>query len=229
MKNLVLFAVILTIGISYGQQDQNSNKLKLEKGIWFLGGNLSFNISNLENERDSGTGDNDRYNFNINAKSGHFVSDNLLLGLGIGYGYGLSESSSRPLEGDNENSEFNNQTLSLFPFVRGFKAISSKLALYLEGEIRYSRFWSENSSNDVLFQESDGSSWFIGFRPGITYFVSKKLALEANIGNIGYSYSENETQDFDTEGFDNSFESKSNSFSASLNPSEIFFGLSYYF
>ena len=98
--------------------------------------------------------------------------------------------------------------------------MSKNLALYLEGQLGYERFWSENRFSDLDRDTSNGDGFFVNARPGISFFASKNLAFETSIGVLGYSYSSSEGEDFDNE---------QQNFSFSLNPSDLFFGLSYFF
>ncbi|MEO1010367.1 MAG: hypothetical protein AAFX53_03620 [Bacteroidota bacterium] len=229
MKKITFLAVVFTIGISYGQQNQNNEVLILEKGRWFLGGNASLDITSAENENDAGTGENDRWSVDLNGKTGHFFANNLLVGLGIGYGHTNSENTNRDMGNQTDTTGFNIQDLSLYPFIRGYKSIVKKIALFLEGEARYSRIWRNNTLDNRTTSESTINQVFIGLRPGFTYFATTNLAFEANLGVMGYSYNDGESESFNTNGPNPMGQSQSSSFTLSLNPSNLFFGLAYYF
>ncbi|CAM1335111.1 hypothetical protein [Tenacibaculum aestuariivivum] len=64
------------------------------------------------------------------------------------------------------------------------------------------------------------NAYSIGVHPSLTYFLNKKLALQASLGFLGYTKTD----------YDNSDGSKANNdnFNFSLNSSNLLFGLSYF-
>ena len=192
------------------------------------GGNASLSFGNSESKTDSGTTENDRWAIAINGKTGHFFGNNILVGLGVGYQFNDS-NTDRDFNGQTDTSEFDRQELSLFPFVRGYKSLGPKTALFLEGEFRYSRILSKDYNEGQQTSEGTSNDFFIGLRPGITYFATKNLALEANFGVLGYRYGDGESEFFNANDPNSVSEQQGGSFDFSLNPNNLFFGLSYYF
>ena len=61
----------------------------------------------------------------------------------------------------------------------------------------------------------------LNLQPGIVFFPTNTIGVEATVGNIGYSSFKSETENSD-------FSSKSSGFSANFGLSSVFFGISLY-
>ncbi|WP_303318025.1 outer membrane beta-barrel protein [Flavivirga abyssicola] len=217
MKKLFFIAAIIIYGAAFGQE--SSKKLVIEKGTFNIGGKASFSFSNYENEDDIPK---DKYSeFGITPNFGYALKNNLIIGLGVGYSYGESE-----------NYRINNSIVhrydatfnrfSIFPYIKKYFPLGNKLTLFLQGEVNYSENKTKRSNSEFLNNNDDSrNTFFAGFRPGITYFLSKKLALEANLGSLGYNKAKHNY------GSNNS--NKSESFNFNLNSSNLQFGVSYFF
>ena len=227
MRKILFVSALLTLGVTRAQTDQ-TDRLIIEKGTWNLTGSASLSFGSNDSENASFSGSGDFNSFSLNPLFGYAVNDNFVVGLGLGYGRTSSESDSVDNDGLMNEFESEGTGYSIFPYARKFFSISSNFAFFLQGEARYT-----NGSNEVtrtldgattFTSDADSESWFFGFRPGITYFVSKRFAFEANLGALGYATSNNEGNT----GTDVS-ESDSREFNFELNPANLFFGLSYYF
>ncbi|GFD74597.1 hypothetical protein KUL113_40170 [Tenacibaculum sp. KUL113] len=212
MKKLLLSTMLFALSFAYGQEKKENEKLTIEKGTWYVGGNVSLGHTNSEFEDSPNTSK--YFNFNFSPKIGYTFNDNLILGLGLGYGYTESES------GNTTNNQVNTTNhFRVFPYIKKYFPVGKKLTISLQGEFRYS--YSEYEKNDVL--NSNGghtNEYFIGVRPGITYFLNKNLALEANIGTLGYN---NATQKSGSPS-----KRTWSSFNFNINSTDLMFGLSYY-
>ncbi|ARV15020.1 outer membrane beta-barrel protein [Polaribacter sp. SA4-12] len=204
MKKLLVIIAILFYGVTSAQ----------EKGTWVFGGELNF--SNGENDYIDSTSD---YNaFGITAKTGYvFIKNNLELGLGLGYSRSKNENSYSSSSSHYEN-KYNSYTIS--PYVKKYLPINDTFSFFLQGEVAFSNYNRKQDYDNSDDTNIDGNTVFIGLRPGFVYFVTKNIALNANIGALGYSTNKYKS--------DNITESKSNSFSFNLNSSNLIFGLSYY-
>jgi hypothetical protein len=212
-KLLLLIATFFAFTIANAQEKEQ--KLTIKKGTWSYGGNFSLNFENNENENQTYTSDNDHFRFNLYPKIGYAIEDNLTLGLGLGYGYSKNEYEYS----DSGNDELKSNSFSIFPYIKKHIPLGNKLAVFVQGEARLSTFKTDYSSEDY---ERTGNSVFIGVRPGITYFLNNKVALEANFGSLGYSHSSSENSD------NNPSESSSNYFNLNLNSSDLYFGITVY-
>ncbi len=133
--------------------------------------------------------------------------------MGLGYKTSKNENS---YSSSYSESKYNSYTIS--PYIKKYLPINNTFSFFLQGEVAFSNYnRKENYANS---NNTDGDTFFIGLRPGFVYFVTKNIALNANIGALGYSTNKYKR--------DNLTESKSNSFNFNLNSSNLIFGLSYY-
>lgn len=211
MKKLLLFTMLFALSFSYAQE--KNKKLNIKKGTWSLSGETSFSFNN--NKADNQVYEDKSYLFNFAPKIGYTISDNLILGVGIGYGYGDSKSTN-----PSNTYERKNYSMSIFPYIKKHFSVGKKVTLSLQGEFKYSHTKYEDEQNNSLNNnDSKTNAYSIGIRPGITYFLNKKLALEANLGFLGYTRT-----NYDN----NSYKGNNSSFNFNFNPSNLMFGLSYY-
>jgi hypothetical protein len=127
-------------------------------------------------------------------------------------------------ESENLASTFGNM-----PYIRSYKSVNKNLLLFVQCEIGYSTIQSEFQNKSRNISMGSGNEFRIGIKPGITYFISKRMSLEASLGGLTYN---NSNQDFEIRNDDNTFnqsDSSGNSFNFSINPSDFLFGLSFYF
>lgn len=227
MKKALLFVTLLGIGSLSGQESKKE-KLTIEKGTWNIGGNFSFGFAKNDSKDELRSNENENTSISFFPNVGYALNKNIITGISFGYGYGKSESSSQNDGSTDSFSSNNRRTLSIAPYVRGYLPVGEKLAFYAQGEVGFSNAKNQSyqENTNVPINESTSKNYFIGIRPGMTYFISKSLALETGLGFLGYSKTDSEFES-DSGTFDQSGEA--NNFSFSLNSSDLFFGLSYYF
>ena len=159
-------------------------------------------ISNPTNFADS--------NFILNG--GYFISNNIAIGLNAGYAY----SSFGPVD----ETEY----LIVGTYLKLFKGIGKKTALnlttsfdYLNGYITESSFFSGRPT-----VKSDFETFLVNIAPGLTYFISKKLAFEVSLG--GLSFRSNKIESGNVLG--STF--RDNNFGVSLSLSRVNLGVNIY-
>lgn len=214
MKKLLIITFLLTFGIIIGQEKEEN--LNIQKGTWNLGGTFSLNNSNSEFNANTSKNENDQFYIGFYPRVGYAINNNLIIGLGLGYEYRDFKTYYSGIENYNSNQN----TLVVFPYIKKYFNLTEKFSFHLQGEFRVSKSWTD--SKDLININSNETSniLFVGIRPGITYFLTKKFALETSIGTLGYSTGKNE--------IDNG-EGKFNSFDLNFNSNNLLFGLSYYF
>ncbi len=220
MKKTLLAAVLLFTAIANAQE--KNEKLVIKKGTWNIAGNLSLDFSNNERRNYSEYpyntfNESKNFAYNLLPSTSYFISDNLSVGLGVGFGHAFSELSA-------PNDTRTSNSYSIAPFVKKYFAIGKKVSLSLKGEASYARINTRNNDFDTV-NDIYTNSYFIGIKPGITFFVSKNLALETTFGSLGYRNSKNTFSGPST----GVFTHQNESFSFNLQSSDLFFGLSYYF
>ncbi|WP_298507363.1 outer membrane beta-barrel protein [uncultured Kordia sp.] len=214
MKKYIYYICLLLVAFVHAQEvDTNdADVLRFEKGAQFLNLNLSLNHSNEETILSSQEViETKRSNITIRSSYAYAISDNFFLGLGLGYVHSTSDTKNGTTNVD-DNSLVGN-TYTIFPYARYYKGIGEKLAVFLQGEASY------RHSNIHTFKSNNFSA---GLRPGITFMMDKNLALEASVGFLGY-FSGTSEEDGGLSERDNK------GFRASLNSSNLLFGLNYYF
>ncbi len=207
---------------SFASAQEPSEVLVIEKGTWNLTGNIALSFQNNENgfhqQENSSEGSSDL--FILAPFFGYAIKNNVVIGAGLNYSHQKIETSRIGLN-PNNSFAFTSQSVGITPYIRGYKGIGKQLSLYLQGEASYNRSWSTNQQNgETETNDRNGNNLFIGIRPGITYFLNKKLAIESTFGSLGYTYGEGKS--------DQSY-GKGNNFNLDLNPSNLFFGIAYYF
>ena len=133
----------------------------------------------------------------------------------MGYHYWDNEQTNLQ---DSNTSSYSNNSFSIFPYIKKIFPLGSKFALHIQGETNLSSNKHKAKNNNESYT-STSKSLFIGLRSGFNYKLSKKVLLQANFGNLGYSYTESENLN------NNSISSKSNNFSLSLSSSNLTFGV----
>jgi len=204
---------LLVASFGFAQDDQDN--FTIQKGQWNLEG--SFSINSSQRDTDSSDFENsssENFNFSISPELGYAVADNLLVGLGVSYSYSKSEFNQVT---DDRTSESN--SIGFSPYIEKFFPLNADFALSIKGEARYS-FGNSTSESNSNTSESDSNSFFIGFRPGINYFVSDQIFLQANFGALGYESFKNE---------DDLNVNENNSFGLNLSTSSLFFGINILF
>lgn len=232
MKNGILFSVLIC-SLTVIAQDPDEEKLIIEKGTWNVGGNLSVTFSDNENAFNQQENLNNSKNFNITIvpNIGYAIGKNLMLGANVGVGFGTGDSSSRTggFPDNQFSAESESTSWNIAPYVRAFLPVGKRTAFYVQGEVGYSTSKNSSSSEQNGFintNESRNTGYSAGLRPGLTYFMTNRLALETQLGFLGYSTNTFESKD---ENDTVSGTSENSNFGFNFNPSQIFFGLSYYF
>ena len=225
MKTFLMITAICVTTFCAAQETEE--KQIIEKGTWNITGNASINFSNgtdhsyptstfLGDTRETSSS-----SFSITPSFGYAFKDNISLGVGLQYRNYTSEGTVSD-DITSNSSKSTQHGLGIAPYVRGYKGIGKQLSLYLQGEINYFKYWNSNKLNNQNEQNDHKiNTVFIGIRPGITYFLNKKLAMEVTYGFLGYSFSEIK--------YDAGNYSKNNSFNLNLNTSDLLFGVAYYF
>ncbi|MEM6685565.1 MAG: hypothetical protein AAF617_07180 [Bacteroidota bacterium] len=214
MKKYILYIGLLFAVLVHAQEadTQDSDVLTFQKGSQFVNTNFAFtlrdeefrSLDNLDVTNVSETG------LSIRASYAYSVVENLFLGVGLSY-----QNITRKIEnsfGTPDDTSITNG-YGVFPFVRYYKGIGKKLALYLQAEasVRYSKI-----------ETTKANSFSTGLRPGVTFLMNKNLALEASLGFLGYFSNSTDNEESVSE-------SDSDGFQLSLNSSNLLFGLNYYF
>ncbi len=145
-------------------------------------------------------------NLIVNPKAGYYISDRDAVGLSFYFDYYRGERSFDSVTYVTKNKEY-----GIFPFWRRNVFYDDTKGAFVETRLG---FIAGNSKPKTIYLS-------VELRPGLYYFVTKRLAVETSIGGIEYSY---DIIDHGELG-----KGVSNGISASFGLSSIFLGFQYYF
>jgi len=184
-KILLLITIIPSTLTGYSQT---------EKGKKMIGGQISFGGSQYSRIDSSTMAKATIQSFNINPKFGYFIKDNFAVGGNVDFG--LSHYVGNIID-PNYTSTFKSKSISFGAgvFARYYKKINDNFSFFLNGNLLYSHSpysryeRTTNSITNVFNTERIFHTISIAISPGLVYFPSPKLGIEASFGNIFYNYS----------------------------------------
>lgn len=198
MKKVVLsLAAMLAFGLANAQETTTDNG-GFSQGDVFISGSVGYGSDEDFNG--------DKVNeFNISPKAGYFVTNNIAVGLSLGY------TNSKTEESGEADTKFN--TFEVGAFGRYYFTPASQFSIFGQLGLGYSTSKAEQGDAETKF-----NGFNVGLAPGISYFVSKNIALEATFGLLGYQSVKNDDTD-----------AKADSFDLGLDLGDINFGIVYKF
>lgn len=170
MQKRILLAVF-TVTVATGVNAQ------IKKGALLLGGQLSFNSQKNESTAPNVYVSNSNSLF-ISPAFGKAVKENLFVGVDLVYSHGKYQTSSTSKQlSDGYGAGF---------FVRQYKALGK--GFYLFGQARVGGVYNKQAYTDQVQANNNSSTKGftvqLGFYPGVSYAVSKKLQVEAGFSNL---------------------------------------------
>ena len=170
MKKKILLSLSVIVCSVFSSQAQ------IEKGDLLLGGSFGIN-ANSANSSSYTTS-----NANFAPHIGLAIGKNSVIGLG----FGLSYSSNSAAQ---SNFDFSSSVLYKKYFV-----IRNKLGYYLQLHggilLATNKFTYIDSSGSAMKTNYKSYSYSVGITPGIYYGVTPRLLLTADVGGLGYAYSD---------------------------------------
>ncbi|QTD36466.1 outer membrane beta-barrel protein [Polaribacter batillariae] len=209
-KNILIFAILLTCNFLLAQK----------KGRFLIGGDFNYSSQKFEGSDNSGNiiDDNLGYSFSLNTKVGYlFNQSNIEIGISLGYSKSDRNESSNFNPNQSWDNEFKGYSFS--PYIKKYFPVNSNFSFTLDAF--FSIFYGESFYSQRQVQ-SDLINKSFGIRPGIFYFLTKNIALNSNIGFIGYR--ENKYKNQEGEAYD-----KNKFFDANFGFTNLFIGVTYFF
>lgn len=201
MKKILLSAVaIMAFGFANAQDTPTKG---FAKGDVFVSGSVGFGSEK--------TGELKSNVFNISPKAGYFVTENIAVGVKLGYTSGKDTNQVGP-----GTVEVKTNAFEAGAFGRYYFTPASQFSFF--GELS-AGFNSSKSEIEGVPGESKSNGFNVGLAPGISYFVSNNIALEATFGLLGYNTNK---PDFDGA-------ESTDTFNIGANLSDIRFGIVYKF
>lgn len=221
MKKVFIILSLITAVNAVKAQEVNQDSIFIDKGDFLISG--SFSTSSFKSEFEQldidETSETKSFSISFNPQVGYAVSKNSILGLRLGYGFSKFENSPDGL-GFSGNK---NNLYSIGPFFRRYFSLGSRFLFFVQGSANYLYVDSETYNNqNVIVSSANSNGIDVGARPGVTFFLNERLALESSFGNLGYNYQV-------TKRPDNEIRQQISGFSADFNLSTISLALSYYF
>ncbi|MDX1904263.1 MAG: outer membrane beta-barrel protein [Thermonemataceae bacterium] len=185
MKKITFLAIALFVASAVTSFAQTT------KGTVYLGGGLGFTTSSSKNKFEGGgvTVESDgpkSTTFSLVPGVGFFVADKLALGLDLSLDFG----STKIFDGDDEIKNSYNQ-ISFTPYVRKYFMMGDNFGFTgaLGLGVGFGSSKLETSSGGVTVS-ADGpktTSFQFGVVPGLVFFPTSKVGLEASFGFVGAS------------------------------------------
>lgn len=190
------------------------------KGDLFLGGSLNaaYGTSKAEVAGVDAEGPK-TFTFQITPRVGYFLSDKIVAGLDLGFMTNSTNDKSSGQEVKTTAMSYGGGV-----FARYYIVPTERFALFFEAGVNA---MAGNSKVETAGVSVDGPNTFAlnaGITPGVAVYVSKRVALEANYGFLGYSSVSGKTDN-------GGVETKTNqgSFGLNINPGTFEFGMSVLF
>lgn len=203
MKKIILSAVAL---VAFGfaaqaQETTTSGEGGFAQGDMFISGSVGFS-----NQKQ---GDDKTNTFEIAPRFAYFATSNIAVGAKVGYSTYKNEVAA------GTTADRNAFTVGVFGRYYGTPA--SKFSLFGELGVDYSTV--NNKAIAPATEDVKTNGFGVGFRPGISYFVSSNFAIEATFGALSYNSTKVDVDGAEAE----------NTFNLNLNLTNIGFGLVYKF
>lgn len=201
MKKILLSAAaIMAFGFANAQDTPTKG---FTKGDVFASGSIGYGSEK--------TGENKNNVFTFSPKAGYFVTNNIAVGVKLGFTSGKDTEQVGPA-----SIETKTNTFEAGAFGRYYFTPASQFSFF--GELS-AGFNSSKTEIEGVPGESKSNGFNVGVAPGISYFVSNNIALEATFGLLGYK-----TNKPDVDGAEST-----DTFNIGANFSDIRFGIVYKF
>lgn len=166
--------------------------LSAQKRTNYLGGTVMFNRSSDETMRESDEPRKDITKDNSIAPEiqwGYYINNSTVVGIGLKYTFFWTQNTANDLS----IKSARNQALEFMPFIRRYKMIGNRWAMFLHAEVGPKYNWDKSYSTGTESYETKYEFWHynLSVRPGVVYFFpNKKWALEgyANIASLGATF-----------------------------------------
>ena len=231
MKKLLLTLLVSSILMSAYSQT--------EKGKMFLGGQFSLSGNTNSMSDTLNRYDNHTTVLDITPNFGYFIADNLALGVSLDFGVNNSnnhfENSALSLSHTKNGSNDNTYIYGIGGFARYYVNITDHFKFYTNFGLNYSLQLNKrtsfdnypgdlNSPSTKYYQEYQLSLITLEITPGLVYFVTPRIGMQAAFGNLNYTHSSSK----DITSSNDDYYSSSN-YGINLNPLTLSLGLNYYF
>lgn len=183
-------------------------------GTIFVGGDIGLSVGNNKSKNDNTTTTNyKKADYSFLPQIGYFIDDIIAVGVKTGMSGGIDKY---------ENNAYEKISSSYFvfnPFAR-YYIINQKGGLFAEADMSL-RFGKSKTTYSNVIDEDNSTNIFIGLKPGIYYYISDRIVLQAFYGWLGYQSIINKE--------DNDNKSIDNTFGVNISSNSFAFGFAYEF
>ena len=172
MKKLLLSALAVC-AFTFSNAQEETKEVTAEgfaKGDIMVSGAVGYSSESTDKVKES--------TFKIAPRAAYFLSDNIAAGIKVGY------TTTKNEDGSPFDTTAN--MVSVGVFGRYYMTPASKFSGFAELGADYNSY-----NTEVANVDSDASGFGVGFAPGISYFVSKCIAIEATWGMLSYNTFDN--------------------------------------
>lgn len=174
MKKLLTLIVLITPLLSYAQ---------LEKGMFLLSGNVSYQKNGYDNPSIVTT--TDLTKIELTPYIGYLVSPKVAVGLLANYQKTKQEYTISNVFSPSSSTQ---DAFMAGPFVRFYQPITERFFFFAQGDIQFGRGTGESVIADgSSVSKAKMTATAVAVRPGISYFVSRRWAIELILGSVSYS------------------------------------------
>ena len=161
---------------------------QFEKGTKHWGATISLGGS-LQTHKagdDYGTAKFNDHSLSPAIQFGKFTRDNTMLGLRFSPYFNFNKRSREDTNSDYEAND-NYMSFTLSPFIRRYKSLNPKWALFLQPGLNFSYIRSASKSANGEKDHDDGFAAGAYILPGIVYRVTPRFALEADVNVLSFN------------------------------------------
>jgi len=187
MKHIILIISICSAFYSYGQEYRNTIT-NFEKGTKTFDGGLGFDIGGRN-------ANNTVYNnFSVSKypSYGKFIRENILAGVALNLGYGYQKIETLNTDYSEITNSYN---IGLRPFIRKYYPLAPGFFFFGQASLGYSYGWSTTIFEDLntnLDGRGNSHHFSMNAYPGLTFFISPKLALESRLFGLSFYHNKYE-------------------------------------
>jgi len=183
MKKTLLLGVVSLLWLSLPV------KAQLQSGTKYVAATINFSGTNQAIDYTPSLSNNKSkygvFNLNPSFQYGKFVKENRMIGIGFGTSMAFSKLRSA-YAGQDFISKSTSVAYNLSPYIRHYKSLSPKWAIFLNSSVSLSYIHSKYSSNDDV-KKTDGYAAGIYLTPGISYWITPRFALETDLNFLSLS------------------------------------------
>ena len=183
------------------------SKAQPTAGTIFVGGDIGLSVGKDKTKNDNTTTTNyKKTDYSFLPQAGYFIDDILAVGARVGMSGNVYK-----YEGNYSYDKVSSSYFVLNPFAR-YYIINQKGGLFAEADMSFEFGTSKTVYNDNT-DEDNSTNIFLGMKPGVYYYISDRIVLQAFYGWFGYQSLINK-EDNDTKDINNTFgfDLSSNSF-----------------